>query len=172
MHSLRKCPGVLQTGHWAGQSLPLLEISLLCFCLPPSSQTQVMLKCTCPAWALGWPSEAEISCSLKYLWKAAVEGRKPRNLLFTVHALYSPFRGNSFESCSAVEWSRAGVTSPKQPGLLQLYTAVLRGRIRPRASFRKHFTWAVCVPTAHALPSRFHLHKLPLWGNLRLRSQI
>lgn len=86
-------------------------------------------KCTCSVCFFGWHSEAAIRLRLKHLWEKVKKGRKPRNVLFTAHVLYCLFMGNSFKFCSSVGWSRSEVTSLKQPVLLQIYTALLDGRI-------------------------------------------
>lgn len=87
------------------------------------------LKCTCSVCFFGWHGEAAIRLMLKHLWERVMKGRKPRNVLFTAHVLYSLFMGNSFEFCSSLGPSGSEVTSPKQPVLLHIYTAVLDGRI-------------------------------------------
>lgn len=63
------------------------------------------------------------------IYERVIKGRKPRNVLFTAHVLYSLFMGNSFEFCSSVGWKGSEVTSLQQPMLLQIYTALLDGRI-------------------------------------------
>lgn len=86
-------------------------------------------KCTCWVWSFGWHSEAAIRLSLEYLWERVMNGRKHRNILFTAHVLYSLFMDNSFKFCPSVGWSGSEVTSLKHPELLQIYAAVLDGRI-------------------------------------------